>query len=89
LVISNPWQLTLLEELGGWEEDAFCLGLTAIPPNVHLEAKAHEVPVNKGHALWEAFPCVEREGTVVHLQTLEYFVGAEDLGAEHFGSVTA
>jgi hypothetical protein len=51
LVISNHRQLTFLEELGGWEEDAFRLGLTTIPPNVHLEKKARKVPVNKGHAL--------------------------------------
>jgi hypothetical protein len=47
----------------------------------------HKVPLNKVHASQEAFPCIKREGTVVYVKALEYFVGTEDLGAEHFGSV--
>ena len=50
-VIPDRWQLALLEELGGWEDDAFRLRLTTIPPNVHLKAEARKVPVNEGHAL--------------------------------------
>jgi hypothetical protein len=81
--LTAPW-LMLLKELRRWEEDTNCLGLAAAPPNVHLKAKAGKVPVDEFHAFQEAVPCIKREGSIINIEALNYFVGTESLGLEHF-----
>jgi hypothetical protein len=87
--IPNPQWLTLLEELGGARRRHVPSWLAAVPPNVHLKAKACQVPIDKVLTFWEAVPCIKRESSIVTIEALPYFIGAENLGLENFWSVTA
>ncbi len=68
----------LLEELGGWKEDTFCLGFPSISPNVHFKAKACKVFEDKIHAFGEAVLCIQEKGAIVHIEALKYFIRTEE-----------
>ncbi len=77
---NHQW-LALLEDLGGWIEDTFCLGFPSVSPDVHFQAKAREVLEDKIHAFGEDVSFIEGKSDIVHVKALKYFICAEERGA--------